>query len=226
MLNINKREKYLIIILITAIIVYVYIQYFLMPILSNISISKQNIEKSNSEISQIKVISYGNEELKKQLAKVKLNYQEALLELPTLEKNPEIAYNIKPMADNANVSIDSVSIGEGTPYIPQTSGNQKSNIATENSSLYSVAVNLSVSSSNYSNVMGFVNSLEADKRIQEITSFSIISDKSSNTNTTINKNISSVSATININYFYSLNNNEKPKYDFNKGTYGKDDIFN
>jgi hypothetical protein len=243
-INMNRREKYLLFFLAIILLIYIYMQYFLMPIINNIDISKQNIERNNSLISQLKVVEFGNKALKDELSRAKINYDNALTALPLLEKNPEIVYNIKPIADKAKVTIQDVSMGDGALYIPQASTAKNYSLPYRGINIYCVNVNLNVKSDNYSNMMDFVNGLENDKRIDEITDFSMQYQKSNSTNTSnqtsissgtdtqtsnanhVNVDTSAVNANISINYFYSLDNNIKPKYDFNKGTYGKSDIFN
>lgn len=238
MKNLNSKDKYLLIFLGIVVIIFAYYKYFLTPVMGNITSSKEDIDRYNSDLNQLKIVGIANDKLEEKLAKVKLSYNDAILKLPVLEKNPEIAYNIKPLADANRVNLASVSLSEGTQYTTPVSTSQKSNVQIDSANLYTASVNLIVSANNYSNMMDFVNALETDKRINEITSISMQYQKSPNidtsrqtastggttkTLTTIDENV--INASISINYFYNLNGNEKPKYDFNKGTYGKDDLF-
>lgn len=264
MKNLKKSDKFLLIFLGALVIIFIYSKYFLMPVLDNINKSKTEIDKYNSQINLLKVLNISNDKLKEERAKVRLTYNTDLTELPSLEKNPEIAYNIKPLADSNNISLESVSLSDGILYTTPTNENRKNIVPIDSTNLYTAGVNISVTGANYSDMMDFVNSLENDKRINEITSFSIQYQKSpevvtntqsintdgtttntdgtttnidgttttndssnsiSTTQTTTNTDI--VNANISINYFYNSNSssNLKPKYDFNKGNYGKDDLF-
>lgn len=239
MKNLNKREKYLVILLGTVIILFVYFKYFLMPVLDNINNSRADIDKYNSQISQLKITEIANSESKRELTKIKLSYKDALLKLPPLEKNPEIAYNIKPFADANNVNLESVSFSDGTLFTPGTGSTQNSNGLVNNSNLYSTTVNINVSADNYFDMMNFVNALENDKRLNEITVFSIQSQNNNPADATtqastddnpkskiqLSTNMQIINANIAINYFYNLDNKVKPNYDFNKGSYGKTDVF-
>lgn len=237
--NLKKSDKYLLLFLAVLMIVFVYLKYFLMPILDDINKNNADIDKYNSQINLAKVMEISNNKLRQERDKVKQSYNVALTKLPSLEKNPEIAYNIKPLADSNNISLESVTLSDGVLYTAPTYTSKKNIVPIDTTNLYTAGVNITVTSANYSDMMDFVNSLETDKRINEITNFSIQYQKStatventqsSSTDGTISQTITNaaiVNANISINYFYNLNsgNNLKPKYDFNKGVYGKDDLF-
>lgn len=229
----------------------------MLPVINKIGKNKTDIDNYRSQLNLLKITGMKNNGLVSQVNKAKVQYSAALQSLPLLEKNPEIAYNLKPMADENNVVIQSVSLGDGVLYTPtanasnaeqnsSSSKNQKTdantNNAANNANLYSINVNLNVMTTDYANMMDFLSALENDKRINEVTNFTIqyqrdttTSTNQTNTNTattdttttdTTTKVKNAVTATISLNYFYNLTNDQKPNYDFNKGTYGKTDLFN
>lgn len=279
MIKLQKREKQYLILMGIALFIFIYLKYIMLPVLDNINKNKGDIDNYKSQLNLLQISGLKNNRLKSQVAKAKKNYNVALLNLPLLEKNPEIVYNLKPIADQNNVTLDSISLSDGILYVPNVNDLTKKNkLPIESSNLYSVNTNLNVSTSDYSNIMDFLSAVENDKRINEIANFSIqyqrqnkitgnsndtqkqpdvtssqsiISDtQNDNTNTQNSDNITKelpsdqtngdqintsstqstidtepVSANISINYFYNLTKGQKPKYDFNKGTYGKDDLF-
>lgn len=253
-----------------ALFIFIYLKYIMFPVFDSINKNKADIDNYNSQLNVLKVSGITNNRLKTQLAETKIKYNEALLNLPLLEKNPEIAYNLKPIADANSVALDNLSLSDGVLYTPSANTqNKKGKLPIDNSNLYSINANLNVTTTDYSNIMDFLSAIENDKRINEVTNFSIqyqrltkVAGTTSNnqtpadasttpqavdttqqntdssgqavastdqTNTTSAQtttvNVEPVSASISVNYFYNLSSDQKPKYDFNKGTYGKDDLF-
>ena len=229
MRSITKREKYLIIILGLALVVFGYSRFFLMPVLDNIKTSQQNVDNYKIQVNELKNMAISNIRLRKNLEAVEVKYTEALKHLPAFEKDPEIAYNVKSMADQSQVKINSIVLSDSILYLegaanqtvvnntnpPENNSTEASNtMAPGGEKIYSVPVSINASGSSYTNVMDFVNLIETDPRIAVVNTLNIVKQQN-------------ISLTMNFVYLFTLDNtNEKLTYDFNNGIYGKPNPFN
>ncbi len=200
--NLSKRELILLSAVLVIGVMYGYINYFLSPVLSNISSTKANIAADESKLATVKTAGIINKKLKEDLADYNSKLEEAVKALPPSERQPEISYNLKVLADNNKVSLNSVSYGQ-----PAADGKDK---------IITSPVGVTVSGS-YNNVIGFITSIEKHKRLAAVESVNLSKKEGNEDN---------VQSIIDINFFNAGTAEANDfKYDFNNGSYGKDSLF-
>jgi type IV pilus assembly protein PilO len=231
--NLSRREKYLIVIIGVLAIIYVYYSFFLSPVINKIKIEKSTVDSYNVQLKNINGMKASNMKLINELDDLKEKNNKNSIALPNFEKNPEITYKLKTMADTNNVNISNVNMSQPITY-SQSSSNTSNNSTnssqqsnTNNSSnsnsvvvtaklgsLLSIPVSITING-DYDGIMNFISSIEKDERLSIMNTVSLDS-QSSNGITTI----------ITLDYFYiAPSANDKVEYDFNKGDYGKDNPF-
>lgn len=146
-----------------------YLVLYLMPLMKKINMNKTEINKFES-INTLKNISIFPDKKPKDMAEM----------LPDMEKNSEIAYNIKKMSDSCGLKLKKMSFGES-----QLSGKQKEKV-------FSVPVTINLTGKN-DDIVKMLGMLENQKRINEVKNIDF------NINET---NIEKTAATIIIEYFY------------------------
>jgi type IV pilus assembly protein PilO len=204
--NLSKREKYLLIALATALVFYCYCRLLMLPIINGIVVSKANIDKYNDEINSQVSNSLVVQKDKKQLEELKANIDKSLAAFPQDERNPEIAYDIKAIGNNCNVLLGAINFGQAAEYILQ-------NGPKVSSKVMSVPVTLQVLG-DYRNITNFIGKIESDSRMTVVDTAAL------------SGNEGLLQSNISVNYLYMPSQNTADtKYDFNNGTYGKDNLF-
>lgn len=237
--GLGKREKILLAILGIAVVCYLYFTFLLTPLQKDMDASRANIDKYQVKVNEIKGAKGRIEGQRKQLEELKVKLSEALKVLPEMERNPEIVYNFKKLGDSNNVTIATVGFGEVTESAPQepqennqnkdqknnppaentnkdtTQGQQANNNDPNKKKIFTVPVTISVFG-DYNSIMNFIGSIEKDKRFSLISTAGLTKDQTSG----------KITAAIAMAYFYSEEITKgELNYDFNKGQYGKTDLF-
>lgn len=227
--NLSKREKYLMLVIGILAVIYVYYSFFLSSVIDNIKTEKSAVASYNKQLQNINEMKASNKKLIGELDALKEKNNKNSIALPNFEKDPEIAYKLKSIADTNKVNISNLSLFQPTTYSQSSSSNssnntnnsQSNNTNTSNNtvnakagSLLSIPVSLSVNGE-YDGIMKFISSIEKDERISVINTINLGSQGDSG-----------ITAAITLDYFYvAASENDKVEYDFNKGDYGKDNPF-
>ena len=172
--------------------------------------------------------------LREKLDDVTYKYNKALSSLPKTEEQANILNTLITISSETGIELKDITFENGHKTLNKdnskdSSSNQeldeidgKASGDEENSKKDDVLINsanLEVSGS-FDSLLNFIMRIEGTKRKININSLNI--EKSSLDE---NGNMKEVlQASINIEY-YNLNYKEKEKYDFNKGTYGKENYF-
>lgn len=172
--------------------------------------------------------------LREKLDDVTYKYNKALSSLPKTEEQANILNTLITISSETGIELKDITFENGHKTLNKdnskdSSSNQeldeidgKASDDEENSKKDDVLINsanLEVSGS-FDSLLNFIKRIEGTKRKININSLNI--EKSSLDE---NGNMKEVlQASINIEY-YNLNYKEKEKYDFNKGTYGKENYF-
>lgn len=241
MSNLSNREKYLIIAIGILAVIYVYYSFFLSPVMNKIKVEKSKVDAYNTQLKNINVMKTDNKKLSNELDTLKEKNNQNSMALPNFERNPEIAYKLKAMADANKVSIVNVNLSQPTAYSQNSSNTSNSNtnnsqnnntntssnatVTAKPGSLLSIPVNLSVNG-DYSGIVNFISSIEKDERISIINSINLGSQTAGANGGSLNSASNSITANITLDYFYiAPSAKDKVEYDFNKGSYGKDNPF-
>lgn len=226
MKNLSKSEKLLLGLMVVVVTLYAYFTFFLSPKLEAIAIVNEAITKVEDDINANKVAEINNKKQKETLVELKKKKDEYKNIVPTSERQPEISNTIKKVSDNNRVNLISVNFGKGSTAEAVKQGNQQNSNtavnekAAENkdiklmSSVVTIVIN-----GEYQNILAFAKELEENSRITEITSLNI-----AGSGTAISNNMLQGNITVNF-YYIDGNLGDEETYDFNKGSYGKDNLF-
>ncbi|WP_010239285.1 hypothetical protein [Clostridium arbusti] len=234
--NLSRREKYLIVIIGVLAIIYVYYSFFLSPVINKIKIEKSTVDSYNVQLKNINEMKASNMKLINELDDLKEKNNKNSIALPNFEKNPEITYKLKTMADTNKVNISNVNMSQPITYSQSssntsnnsTNSSQQSNTNNSNNSnsvvvtakpgsLLSIPVSITING-DYDGIMNFISSIEKDDRLSIMNTVSLDSGNSGNS--------SEITTIITLDYFYiAPSAKDKVEYDFNKGEYGKDNPF-
>ena len=215
--NLSKREKFLIGILLTFLILYVYYYFFLLPVFRNINEVRNNISEDMVQLDKIKNTEAEIKKLTTEYDACKLKFADAARELPESERNPEISLNLKVLGDKNGITLNGITFSNPEGYKSSnqngTQANNTQKTAAGDIELNVVPVQIDAAGA-YPSIMNFVNSIENDSRISRVDGLNITSsDKGLN-------------AAINASYYFTKGIDNNPaSYTFNNGTYGKPDIF-
>lgn len=172
--------------------------------------------------------------LREKLDDVTYKYNKALSSLPKTEEQANILNTLITISSETGIELKNITFENGHKTLNKdnskdSSSNQeldeidgKASDDEENSKKDDVLINsanLEVSGS-FDSLLNFIKRIEGTKRKINISSLNI--EKSSLDENGKMKEV--LQASINIEY-YNLNYKEKEKYDFNKGTYGKENYF-
>jgi type IV pilus assembly protein PilO len=215
--NLSQREKFVVALLLILGVCYIYATFFLLPIFKNISTSRSIIDRYKSNLSQMGSIEASNMKAKEVLVDLTKKYSAYIKKIPLMERDPEIIYNFKLLADKASTHINNIVINDPLIGKPGIVLSQK---------LFVLPVTLSINANNYISIMNFLNSLEHDKRVAEVQGISIQNTIGSG-NQGIGTAVTSVTnANLSVNYYYLESTSPQAiNYEFNKGVYGKPDMF-
>lgn len=158
--HLSRRESILIGFAIFLCLGYFYIMFFLSPIMTQIKEARRQIEEYNINSAKKIITESENKNTK--------NPNDLSKFIPDMERNSEIAYNIKMMADKSLVELDKVSFGD---IIPVDNKNYNFKISKENKIL-AIPIHIIVLGVN-NNLIKLIKAFEADVRLCEIVNISI-----------------------------------------------------
>jgi len=211
-LGLNKlshKEKILILIVAVMSVFFVYYNYLIIPTMDKLAPLETEVEALRN-----KTLNYENIENKiiikeKEYNELKDKYNESARALPKIDKYPELSKDLNDLANKNTVTLQSIAMEKGQVYQQGDTSKDASTPSTSNKGgLSTQKVTLSLKG-DFSNILNLVNDLENGSRICEINS--ITSTKES--------------STINLTFYYAPGDMEE-NYDFNSGSYGKDNMFN
>lgn len=227
--KLNKREKYLLFISVLIFTFIIFEEVLIMPISKKNDGYVSEVKKLTSEKRKVSNTIINKENLQKELNRVNIEYNKKLVSFPKTEKQAEIIKDYIDYSDASGVTLTTVNFSDGKSL--ENKENTDDDLLLENTKVQSEpkkenseekiitnSVNLTLNCS-YENLLKFINYLQEDKRLMNIINVQI------NKNTEGMKNVNSINAVINLEY-YNLSYFKNEKYDFNKGTYGKKDYFN
>jgi Tfp pilus assembly protein PilO len=231
MKNLSKSDKLILVGLSFLIVIFLYYQFLLNPLLNNISDTKFKIKDNASTIEKLEKMETDNRKMKKSINELKTKYEEFTKSLPSELRDPEIQSFLSSSAEVFKVNILSTAYGNSTDVVlwgEEEKGKSKKNEPeNEKGKLKLVSVNVNMEGS-YLDIMRYIYHLEhfQDKedgvselavnvpdtvknniRINEVKSINIVKRNSSD-NVAIADH---VSAGIVINYYYVIGDEEDKK---------------
>lgn len=218
--NLSKREKLLILILIIGILGYGYMQFFLKPLMSDISDTQNRINLDKNQITTIESIKANRAELIKQRDNAVGETVILMKRLPLTLRDPQIVFDLNMSADLIGVKLDTLGMNkpiEWTGQSPMSDGS--SNLPPPVKSDINVAsIDLKVEADSYLKITDFIDAIEKADRITNVSSTSIESSL---------ENKGSIICIVKVDYFcFNTETRDAILYSFNKGVYGKPNPFN
>lgn len=211
-LGLNKlshKEKILLLIVAIMSVFFVYYNYLIIPTMDKLAPLETEVEALRN-----KTLNYENIENKiiikeKEYNELKDKYNESARALPKIDKYPELSKDLNDLANKNTVTLQSIAMEKGQVYQQGDTSKDASTPSTSNKGGLSTQKVILSLKGDFSNILNLVNDLENGSRICEINS--ITSTKES--------------STINLTFYYAPGDMEE-NYDFNSGSYGKDNMFN
>ncbi|MGL5086348.1 MAG: type 4a pilus biogenesis protein PilO [Clostridium sp.] len=207
----GKNEKFLLGTVMILSVAFIYWTFLLDPALKKIKPLEDNVKALKLQVKNAANTQSNINAKEKQLEGLKGQYEEATKIVSKTDRYPQLIKEIREIASANSLKITNETLGVPTIYAPaQTTPVEpgKEAIANPADGLKTMSLVITLDGG-FNNVLAFVNKLEEDKRILEVQSFAA-TDKST---------------TVNLMY-YIAGGEEAEDYDFNTGSYGKDNLFN
>ena len=221
--SITKKDKIILVSTVVFLVLIGYVKFIFLPNLSSLLKNKEEYSKVYNQYNKINSYKIENEKLKIKLDDISTEYKEKITGLPNTPDMARAICDLKVLGDRSGVEIENLnSIQENNKEsneLINRDGNlvdKNNNIneekKTNNLGVVSKSLNINVSGS-YLNILSFIKEIESYNRISEVS------------NVMISKNNDLLSGNLSVNFYY-LYSEEGEKYDFNTGSYGKEDLFN
>lgn len=231
----SKKDKIILASTIIIVSVILALRFAILPQLESYTNNLMRLDQLNVEIARVKRLPQENKMLEEKAEELQVLYENALVKLPKTPEVAQVAYDIRYFVKDTNVELLSLGFSEGDVEEEQiikkdevkTDENgvvteidrgvegeniQTSEVAQEHAVKKQV-VSISVSGL-HKDIMSFIKKIENYSRIADVSNISLSKAEGKNLNASITAN------------FYNLNYEEKESYDFNDGTYGREDSFN
>ena len=191
MINLNRRDKILLIILAVLAIVFLYVKLLILPSTDKISNINSQITNSKSQLQTLDYKKTQNIIIKKNIKKLQPKYDDANQQITVSRKDATITTEMNILCSKNNVKLTSLVFQEGVVYSQNstTANTTNTNKSIPSGNLMQMGTTISITG-NISDVIKFIHDLERTKRIDVINNVSITNSDN------INK------ATIVTNYFY------------------------
>jgi Tfp pilus assembly protein PilO len=225
--NLSKREKILVSVGTIVLVFYLYFSFFLNPTYQKIKAQNNVIQEKKNQIANIGELKKSNIANSEKLKDLKTKFSKGFNELPTNEKNPEIARDLDSIAKKSNVTVNSLTFGIGSSTnvaddtnpsaTPNDATNKKDESSNVNHKVNILPVTLIING-DFPAILNFTKNIEEDDRLAQIVSINISS-----------KGDASIilQSNILINYYYTEGENGvNPTYDFKDDKAGKSNLFN
>ena len=225
--NLSKREKILVTVGTIVLVFYLYFSFFLNPTYQKIKAQNNIIQEKKNKITAIGELKNSNIVRGEKLKNLKNKFSKGFNELPTNEKNPEIARDLDSIAKKSNVTVNSLTFGVGNSTdiagatnpsaTPNDTTIKKNESSNANYKVNIIPVTLIING-DFPSILNFTKNIEEDDRLAQIVSINI-SSKGDN-NVILQSNIV-------INYYYTEGAiQDNPTYDFKDDKAGKSNLFN
>ncbi|MBM6818018.1 type 4a pilus biogenesis protein PilO [Clostridium saudiense] len=235
--NLSKKDKIILSSTIIVVSLVFGLKFLILPQLEQYTNNLLTLDMKREEQSRISMIPAQNKILEEKQEELKEQYDLALEEISKTPAVAQIIYDLKALMITSGVEIKSLSfsssdvseedIASSDGVITDENGvvteidrgldigsSQEESSQTESEqAVEKQIVNISLSGE-YENIIKFIKSIENYSRISDVSDISLSTGEGSLLNANLTAN------------FYNLNYNERENYDFNDGTYGKENSFN
>ena len=235
--NLSKKDKIILSSTIIVVSLVFGLKFLILPQLEQYTNNLLTLDMKREEQSRISMIPAQNKILEEKQEELKEQYDLALEEISKTPAVAQIIYDLKALMITSGVEMKSLSfsssdvseedIASSDGVITDENGvvteidrgldigsSQEESSQTESEqAVEKQIVNISLSGE-YENIIKFIKSIENYSRISDVSDISLSPGEGNLLNASLTSN------------FYNLNYNERENYDFNDGTYGKENSFN
>lgn len=235
--NLSKKDK---VILSTTIIILSLIlglRFLILPQLEQYTNNLMILESKRSEQSRVAMIPAQNKVLEEKQQELQVQYELALEEISKTPAVAQIIYDLKGLISRSSVEMKFLSFSNSDVSEEEITSNDEvktdeNGIVTEidrglemsgsesqtgelesEQAVKKQIVNISLTGE-YENIIKFIKAIEYYSRIADVSNISLSPGEGTLLNASLTAN------------FYNLNYKENESYDFNNGTYGKENSFN
>ena len=235
--NLSKKDKVILSSTIIVVSLVFGLKFLILPQVEQYTNNLITLDMKKTEQSRISMIPSQNKILEEKQEELKAQYDLALEEISRTPALAQIIYDLKALMNTSGVEMKSLSfsssdvseedIASNDGVITDENGvvteidrgldignSQEESSQTESEqAVEKQIVNISLSGE-YENIIKFIKSIENYSRISDVSDISLSPGEGNLLNASLTAN------------FYNLNYNERENYDFNDGTYGKENSFN
>ena len=235
--NLSKKDKIILSSTIIVVSLVFGLKFLILPQLEQYTNNLLTLDMKREEQYRISMIPAQNKILEEKQEELKEQYDLALEEISKTPAVAQIIYDLKALMITSGVEMKSLSfsssdvseedIASNDGVITDENGvvteidrgldignSQEESSQTESEqAVEKQIVNISLSGE-YENIIKFIKSIENYSRISDVSDISLSPGEGNLLNASLTAN------------FYNLNYNERENYDFNDGTYGKENSFN
>lgn len=217
---ISKKDKIILVCTILIVLFFIYFKFLLIPKINILQKNIQLYKNAKDQYTKEDLYKEENEILKDKLNNLEKECTDKNKQLPNTANIAKVIRELKVVSDKNQVDIESLNntnenieyLSEEKQYTNDNNLNKSNQENINNLDVESEILNLKVTGS-YENITSFIQAIENHDRIIGAN------------NINFTKNSELLICTFDIEFYY-LTNNEGEKYDFNKGNYGKKDLFN
>ena len=233
--NLSKKDK----IILSSTIIFVSLalglRFVIFPQLEQYTNNLMTLDSKRAEQSRLSMIPIENKALEEKQQELQEQYELALDEISKTPAVAQIIYDLRGLMTRSNVEVKSLSFSDSDVSEDEMSSSDdvktdENGVVTEiergisggempdqkigsEESVKKQIVNISLVGK-YENIIDFIKSIEYYSRIADVSNISLSPGEGDLLNASLTAN------------FYNLNSEEEESYDFNNGTYGKENSFN
>lgn len=233
--NLSKKDKIILSSTIILVSIVFGLKFLILPQLEQYTNNLMTLDSKRAEQSRLSMITIENKALEEKQKELQEQYDLALEEISKTPAVAQIIYDLKGLMSRSNVEVKSLSFSDSDVSEEEITSNDEvktdeNGVVTEidrgisggempdqqiesEQAVKKQIVNISLVGK-YENIINFIKSIENYSRIADVSNISISPGEGNLLNASLTAN------------FYNLNYQEGENYDFNNGTYGKDNSFN
>lgn len=233
--NLSKKDKIILSSTIILVSIVFGLKFLILPQLEQYTNNLMTLDSKRAEQSRLASITIENKALEEKQKELQEQYDLALDEISKTPAVAQIIYDLKGLMTRSNVEVKSLSFSDSDVSEEEITSNDEvktdeNGVVTEidrgisggempdqqiesEQAVKKQIVNISLVGE-YENIINFIKSIENYSRIADVSNISLSTGEGNLLNASLTAN------------FYNLNYQEGENYDFNNGTYGKENSFN
>lgn len=233
--NLSKKDKIILASTIIFVSLSLGLRFVIFPQLEQYTNNLMTLDSKRAEQSRLAMIPIENKALEEKQQELQAQYDLALEEISKTPAVAQIIYDLKGLMNSSNVEVKSLSFSDSDVSEEEISSSDdvktdENGVVTEidrgisgsemsdqkigsEETVKKQIVNISLVGK-YENIIDFIKSIEYYSRIAEVSNISLSPGEGDLLNASLTAN------------FYNLNYEDGESYDFNNGSYGKENSFN